>query len=352
MIDNKVVVGISQGDVNGIGLEIILKTVHHANITEHYIPVIFSSQKTINFYKKQLELESFNYQVINSISQINSKKCNIFNCYDFEAVIEPGQTTDTGGKLARVSLETAVTHLKQKQIDVLVTAPICKQNIVSNEFNFSGHTDYLAHTFKEESMMLFCDEAFKIALATEHIKLQDVPNKITQEVITKKLNQLCNTLQNDFGIRKPKIAVLGLNPHAGEIDKLGNEEKIHIIPAIQNFKQNAIVLGPYAADAYFANALYRQFDATLAMYHDQGLIPFKTLSFNKGVNYSSGMSFIRTSPDHGTAFDIAGKNKADHNSFAQAVYMACDIFKTRQLNLSLKENPLKISDKSAGLKGE
>ncbi len=341
MIDNKIIVGISQGDINGIGLEIILKTLMEPGFSDLYVPVLFSSQKTVSYYRKVLGMDDFNFHPIKDFSQINAKKVNVFVCYDEEVNIEMGKMTDVGGKYAYLSLEKATQALTEKNIDVLVTAPINKSNIQSEHFQFVGHTEYLASKLNGEALMLLCsDDGLRVAVATGHIPLKDVASKITTDVVSKKIMQLHESLIKDFGIRKPKIAVLGLNPHAGDNGTIGKEDKDIIMPAIEKTKVSGLVYGPYAADGFFGAGTYKQFDGILAMYHDQGLIPFKTLSFNEGVNYTAGLSAVRTSPDHGTAYDIAGKNIANEQSFKKAIYQAVDIFKNRHLHAEINQNPL------------
>lgn len=345
MSDNKIIVGISQGDINGIGLEVILKTLLEPGISEVCTPVLFSSQKTVSYYRKVLGLDEFNFNPIREFDQISTKKVNVFVCYEEEVNIEMGKLTPMGGKYAFLSLEKATQALKAKQIDVLVTAPINKKNIQSDQFKFVGHTEYLGEMIGGEPLMVLCTETgLRVALVTTHIPINEVASKITKEAVVKKITQLHESLIKDFGVRKPKIAVLGLNPHAGDDGVIGNEDDTIIKPAIESLKLNGLVFGPYAADGFFGNGTYKQFDGIIAMYHDQGLIPFKTLAFEDGVNYTAGLSEVRTSPDHGTAFDIAGKNIANEMSFKKSIYMAVDIFKNRKLYAEISENPLTFSN--------
>ena len=344
MIDNKVIVGISQGDINGIGLEVVLKTLLEPGIADICTPVLFSSQKTVSYYRKVLGLEEFSFNPMREFSQINSKKVNVFVCYEEEVNIEMGKLTEVGGKYAYISLEKATQALLDKNIDVLVTAPINKSNIQGDNFKFVGHTEYLGSMLSGDPLMLMCSEnGLRIAVATGHIPLKEVHSKLTIDGVARKILQLHESLIKDFGVRKPKIAVLGLNPHAGDGGAIGNEDKEIIIPAIEKAKTNGLVYGPYSADAFFGNGTYKQFDAVLAMYHDQGLIPFKTIAFNEGVNFTAGLNAVRTSPDHGTGYDIAGKNQANEQSFKRAMYAAIDIFKNRQLHDEITENPLHIN---------
>lgn len=343
MNTNKPVIGISCGDVNGIGTELIIKTFSDNRILEHCTPVIFASNKLINFYRKTMPELNLNYSSTKEFNRINHKQVNLFNCWEEEIQVTPGQLTETGGKYAILSLQTAVAALKQKQIDGLVTAPIHKKNIQSAEFNFTGHTPYLKEMFGvKDVVMMLCAGDFRVALVTEHIPVGDVAQYITKEKILSKLSLINQSLQKDFGIEKPKIAVLGLNPHAGDEGLIGKEEETIIKPAIKEAKNNnMLVVGPYSADAFFARRSFERFDAVLAMYHDQGLIPFKTLATGEGVNFTAGLPAVRTSPDHGVAFDIAGKDKADPSSFMTAIFECIDIINRRNGFIESRKNPLR-----------
>ncbi|MBP6589450.1 MAG: 4-hydroxythreonine-4-phosphate dehydrogenase PdxA [Chitinophagaceae bacterium] len=343
MTPNKPLIGITCGDLNGIGIELIIKTFSDNRILEHCTPVIFASNKAINFYRKSVPEYNINYQTTKEFDRINHKQVNLFNCWEEEIAITPGQMTDIGGKYGVLSLQTAVAALKQKQIDGLVTAPIHKKNIQSPEFSFTGHTPYLKTIFGvNDVVMMLCAGDFRVALVTEHVSVQDITKHITKEIILSKLQIMNKSLQKDFGIDKPRIAVLGLNPHAGDEGLIGNEEETIIKPAIREAKNsNIMVVGPYSADAFFARRSFDRFDAVLAMYHDQGLIPFKALAAGDGFNYTAGLPAIRTSPDHGVAFDIAGKNKADHSSFMTALFECIDIINRRNGYETNRENPLK-----------
>lgn len=343
MIDNKIVVGISQGDINGIGLEIILKTLAEPGISDICVPVLFSSQKTVSYYRKNLGLEDFNFHSIKDFSQINPKKPNVYTCYEEEVNIEMGQSTPVGGKYAKISLETAVQAVLEKHVDVLVTAPINKHNMQEAGFNYPGHTEYLGEKFGGTPLMLLCADNLRVAVVTGHIPLSQITQHINTDKIFSKIAQLHQTLIQDFGIRKPKIAVLGLNPHAGENGAIGQEEQTMVIPAIKKAQDSMLVYGPYSSDGFFGSNAYQQFDGILAMYHDQGLIPFKTIAFNSGVNYTAGLNYIRTSPDHGTAYDLVGKNMADDSSFKEAIYMAIDVYRKRHLHAEISANPLTFS---------
>jgi len=339
----KPVIGISCGDLNGIGIEIIIKTFSDIRIIEHCTPVIFASNKAINFYRKAVAETNFNYQSTKEFTRINPKQVNVFNCWEEEVAINPGQLSDVAGKYAVLSLQTAVAALKQKQIDGLVTTPVHKKNIQSAEFSFTGHTPYLKSIFGvDDVVMMLCAGKFRVALVTEHIPVSEIAQNITKEVILSKLHIIHQSLQKDFGIDKPRIAVLGLNPHAGDEGLVGNEEETIIKPAIKEAKNNnMMVIGPFSADAFFAHRNYDRFDAVLAMYHDQGLIPFKTLVSGEGVNYTAGLPVVRTSPDHGVAFDIAGKDKADISSFMTALFECIDIINRRNEYEENRKNPLR-----------
>ncbi len=339
---NKPVIGITCGDINGIGTELIIKTFSDHRILEHCTPVIFSSNKLINFYKKSIPDAHFNYQSIKDFSRINPKQINIYQCWEDEIPVNPGQLTDVGGQYAVISLVAAAEALKSGHIHGLVTAPFHKKNVQSSSFQYTGHTPYLKNVAqaKDVLMLLYADN-IRVALVTEHLPVSGVAENITKAAIISKLNLLHASLRRDFGIDKPKIAVLGLNPHAGDEGLIGNEEEQIIKPAIKEVKNNMLVFGPYSADAFFARRSYLQFDAVLAMYHDQGLIPFKTIASGEGVNYTAGLPFVRTSPDHGTAFDIAGKNMADSTSFTTAVFECVDIINRRNEFDERNKNPLR-----------
>jgi len=306
------------------------------------IPVVFANNKSINFYRKGLQEFNLNFAVLNDLSKINPKQVNVLNCWEEEVEITPGELTATGGKYALISLEKAVEALKQKTIDGIVTAPIHKKNIQSDAFNFSGHTPYLQHAFgNTENLMLLVADNIRMALVTEHVTIGDIAKHITKDKIKQKLAILHSSLQKDFGVDKPRIAVLALNPHAGDEGLIGKEEIEIIKPAIKESKQNILVFGPYSADAFFARGAHEKFDGVLAMYHDQGLIPFKSLAFGEGVNFTAGLPIVRTSPDHGTAFDIAGKNKADAASFTASIFECVRIIHARQGYRDMRLNPLK-----------
>ncbi|HCL84069.1 MAG TPA: 4-hydroxythreonine-4-phosphate dehydrogenase PdxA [Chitinophagaceae bacterium] len=336
------VIGISIGDLNGIGTELAIKTFSDNRLLEICTPILFASNKLINFYRKTIPDSAFNYQHIKDLGRPFHKQVNLYNCWEEEVAVNPGQLTDAGGAYAVKSLATAVDALKDKKIDGLVTAPIHKKNIQSAEFSFTGHTPYLRQAFGvKDVLMLMSSDNFRVGLVTEHVPVSEITKYITREAILSKLNILKDSLIRDFGIDKPRIAVLGLNPHAGDEGLIGREEEDIIKPAIKDAKHNMQVYGPYSADAFFARNQQQKFDAVLAMYHDQGLIPFKSLAYGEGINYTAGLPAVRTSPDHGTAFDIAGKNKADTGSFLAAVYGCLDIVAKRRDFAENRKNPLK-----------
>ena len=338
---NKVIVGISQGDINGIGLEVVLKTLMEPGIAEICTPVLFSSQKTVSYYRKVLGIEEFNFQPMRDFSQINHKKVNVFMAYDEEVNIEMGKETEVGGKYAFISLERATQALLEGSIHTLVTAPINKRNIQRSDFPFVGHTEYLGEKLGGEPLMFLCSEqGLRVAVVTGHMPLSAVAPAITKELVIKRIQQVHQSLKRDFALRKPRIAVLGLNPHAGDGGVIGHEDQAVIKEAIAQANVNGLVYGPYSADGFFGSGVWKQFDAVLAMYHDQGLVPFKTIAFEDGVNFTAGLNAVRTSPDHGTGYDIAGKNIANPASFRQALYMSIDIYKRRLLHDEITENPL------------
>ena len=338
---SKVKVGISIGDINGIGMEIIFKTFKDNRMLDFCTPVIFGSSKISSLHRKKLDLQDFNLHTINSIKDINIKKTNLLNCWNEDIEINFGEATENSGKYAFESIKLACNALKKGEIDVLVTAPINKSSIKEKISDFIGHTEFLQGNFEGKSLMIMLSEIMKIACVTGHIPLNQVTSQISSTKIIEKAMQLNNSLITDFGIRKPKIAIIGLNPHAGENGMLGKEENDIIIPAIDKLrKEEVLVFGPYPADSFFTPKNLSAFDAILCMYHDQGLTPFKTLSFSEGVNYTAGLNIIRTSPVHGTGTDIAGKGIANEQSFRESVFTACSIFKKRAEFNQINDNPL------------
>lgn len=348
------VVGISQGDYNGIGYEVILKTFSDNRMFDFSTNILYGSQDVANFYLKNINLPNNNLNLVKDTYNLRANKLNIITTNEKDLNIEVGKSTVKAGEMAFNSLERAVEDLRKRKINVLVTAPINKDNIQSDKFQFAGHTDYLAQTFDVDNyLMLMVQQDLRIGVITGHIPLKDVAKSISTELIQKKIAVLKHSLEYDFGIRKPKIAILGLNPHASDHGLIGNEEEEIINPAIKKAQDaGALVYGPFSADGFFASENYKNFDGILAMYHDQGLIPFKTLAFKDGVNFTAGLPVVRTSPAHGTAYEIAGKNLASPDSFRQSVYLGIEIFKNRKIYDEISQNPLpfalkKINQKSA-----
>lgn len=338
---NKIIVGISLGDLNGIGVEVILKTFEDNRMLDFCTPVIFGSSKIISFHKKALN-NSIQINEITSIDEINHAKLNLLNIWNEDVEVEIGKASKVSGEYAAKSLEHSVDQLKKNKIDVLLTAPINKETIQSETFCFPGHTEFLEEKLDGKSLMILMTNELRIGLITGHIPIAKVAETISPELIKEKVEIMHQSLRQDFGINKPKIAVLGLNPHCGDKGVIGKEEDLIIKPTIDQIKENGkLVYGPYSADGFFGSKTYEKFDGILAMYHDQGLAPFKALSFGNGVNYTAGLSEIRTSPDHGTGFDIAGKNIADPSSFKAALFTAIDVFKSRKEYKELTKNPLK-----------
>ncbi|MBB5636522.1 4-hydroxythreonine-4-phosphate dehydrogenase [Pedobacter cryoconitis] len=346
-MSNKIKIGISIGDVNGIGLEVILKTLANNSILDYCTPIVYGHTKVASYHRKALGLGDFSFNVINDAEAANPKKANMINCWEEDVKIELGVANETGGKYALLSLERATEDLVKGNIDALVTAPINKHTIQSENFKFPGHTEYLQErTGSPDVLMFLLSEDIRVGVVTGHIPVAKVSESITKESIVKKLILINKSLKRDFWIEKPKIAVLGLNPHAGDNGLLGSEEQDIIMPAIQEaFDSGVICFGPYPADGFFGKGAYKQFDAVLAMYHDQGLIPFKTIAFGTGVNFTAGMKYVRTSPDHGTGFDIAGKDLADPSSFIEAVFAATHIVKHRREQDDLLSNQLRSGGK-------
>jgi 4-hydroxythreonine-4-phosphate dehydrogenase len=341
-----VIAGISQGDINGIGYEVIMKALADPTINDICTPIVYGSPKVAAYHRKALNINNFIFNNIRSAEEANPRKANMINCLDDNTRVELGKSTPQGGEAAVLSLEKAVADLLGGKIDVLITAPIDKHNVQSDKFRFNGHTEYLMDKAgPHEALMFMISESMRIGVATGHVPLKNVPEMITVELIVRKLRLMNRSLIQDFGIRKPRIAVLGLNPHAGDNSLLGAEEAEIISPAIlKSQKEGIMAFGPFPSDGFFGAGSFNKFDGILAMYHDQGLTPFKALSFDSGVNFTAGLPFIRTSPVHGTAFDLAGKGEAMENSFRQAIYLACDIFRNRQLYAEISKNPLKRQD--------
>jgi len=326
---NKPVIGISIGDINGISAEVTMKALMDARLAKLVTPVIYAHGKALTFYRKHLNLDDFNFMQVKSIDEVHHKKINVINVVEECPEVIPGVETREAGKMALAALDQAIADLKSGKIDALVTAPLNKNNINSEELKFVGHTDYLTEAFgARQSMMFLVSEDMRVGLVSAHVPLREVAQNVTQEKIREKLTIMLKSLTKDFGINKPKIAVLGLNPHAGEDGLLGSEEAEIISPVIREFKDKGeMVFGPYPSDGFFGMMHQKKFDGILAMYHDQGLIPFKAVSFETGVNFTAGLPYIRTSPDHGTAYNIAGKNVAEPGSMRAAIFQAYDIIK-------------------------
>jgi 4-hydroxythreonine-4-phosphate dehydrogenase len=340
-----IIVGISIGDLNGIGSEVILKTFEDTRMLELCTPVIFANVKILSFIRKNFE-STIALQGIDKLDQIVIGKVNVFNLWKEGVDLNLGTNDEKAGQYAIKSFVAATKALKEGDIDVLVTAPINKYNIQSESFKFPGHTDYLNQELEGDALMLMIQDNLRVGLLTDHIPINEVASHLTEELIFKKIETINKTLVQDFSINKPKIAVLGLNPHCGDGGVIGTEDDTVIKPALKKlFEKGTLVFGPFAADGFFGSNQYEKYDAIIATYHDQGLIPFKTLSFGNGVNYTAGLNKIRTSPDHGTAYDIAGKNKADYNSFKEAVYLAIDVYNSRNQYAEISQKPLKAKEK-------
>lgn len=336
-----IIVGISVGDLNGIGSEVILKTFEDLRMLEFCTPVIFANVKILSFLKRELKLTT-PIQGIDKMEQLVIGKINVLNVWREGFNLEFGQNNEIVGEYAIKSFVAATKALKEGLVDVLVTAPINKYAIQSETFKFPGHTDYLNQELEGDAMMLMVHDNLRVGLLTDHVPVNEVAEKLTEKLITSKINTIIKTLKQDFEIERPRIAVLGLNPHSGDNGVIGKEEETIIKPTLKKlFEAGNLVFGPFAADGFFGAAQYEKYDAVIATYHDQGLIPFKTISFGNGVNYTAGLEKIRTSPDHGTAFDIAGKGIANHDSFKEAVYLALDLYRKRANYKELLQNPLK-----------
>lgn len=342
MSNKAIVVAITHGDINGIGYEVMIKTLSDPRICEECTPVIYGSPKVAAYHRKALNMLNFNFNTIREISEATPGKVNILNTIDDNLRVELGKSTPMAGEGSSSALEAAMTDILANRVGLLVTAPINKHNVQSEAFPYPGHTEFLKERAgAEDVLMIMVSENMKIGVVTGHLPLREVPDALTPDLIMRKIRLMNNSLRQDFGIRKPRIAVLSLNPHAGDEGLLGDEEVKVIEPAIKMASdEDILVFGPYPADGFFGAGSFAHFDGILAMYHDQGLAPFKALAFNTGVNYTAGLPFVRTSPNHGTAYDLAGKGEADENSFRQALYLACDIQRNRELYSEINSNPL------------
>lgn len=343
--NNLLKIGLTHGDFNGISYEVMMKALNDKRMLELFTPIIYGSSKIASYYRKMLDLTDVNLNLIKKVDYANPKRANIINVTNEEIKIETGKISQAAGEMAYLALEKAIDDLKWDKLDALVTLPISKSNIQSEKFNYRGHTDYLAEKFSVENyLMLMVSENLRVGMITGHIPLSEVPGKINEELILQMIRVMELSLKQDFNIRRPKIAVLGLNPHAGDNGLIGSEENEIIKPAIQKANdENILTFGPYPADSFFASTNYRNFDGILAMYHDQGMTPFKSLAFESGVNFTAGLPIIRTSPAHGTAFDIAGKNIASPDSLMQAIFLAIDINRNRKEYAEITKNPLPVS---------
>ncbi|HRI29389.1 MAG TPA: 4-hydroxythreonine-4-phosphate dehydrogenase PdxA, partial [Chitinophagales bacterium] len=352
-VSDKIKVGITIGDINGIGVEVILKTLNDNRMLDYCTPIIYGSSRVLSYHRKVLKMDEFSYNIAGAIDRIKPHVCNVINCWNEETPINIGRANPDVGVYAFKALENAVRDLQAGKIDAIVTAPVNKYIISTGNPGFVGHTEYITQkTGTGASLMLLVSNELKLGLATNHLAVKDIAQNINANAIWQKIQIMNEALVKDFGIQRPKIAVLALNPHAGDNGLIGKEEELHIKPAIEKAKQqNMLVFGPFAADGFFGTHMHRQFDAVLAMYHDQGLIPFKSLSFGHGVNYTAGLPVVRTSPDHGTGYDIAGKNIASEESFRQAVFLALDIVRNRRNYAEMYANPLYAEDlkKLAGI---
>ena len=344
----KPIIGFSCGDINGIGPEVIIKTLMDSRITELCTPVVFASNKLINFYKKSIPECALNYQSVKEWEKVNPKMVNVFQCWEEDIDITPGQLNETGGKYGTKSLIAATQALKENKIDALVTAPIHKKNVKTEQFPYTGHTPFLKSFFQAQDVLMFMiSENMRVGLLTEHVAVHEITAHLNKEGILSKLKLMKESLKKDFGIDKPRLAVLGLNPHAGDEGLIGKEEEAIIRPTLKEARDKDIMaFGPYSADAFFARGQYEKFDGVLSMYHDQGLIPFKSLAIGEGVNYTAGLPVIRTSPDHGTAFDIAGKGKADESSMRASLFAAIDIYNQRMGYADARKNPIRKMSKA------
>lgn len=342
-------IGITMGDINGIGPEVIIKTLHNPKILDYCIPVIYGSGKIISYYKNIVKGDEFIYHQARSQDKLQNGKIYVVNCWQENVTITIGKITETGGRYALMAIDQALADIQNGWLEGLVTAPIHKKSMQLAGFNYAGHTDYLANKLNSKDyLMMMIGQQMRVGLVTTHIPLKDVPEKITLNKVKEATRILYHTLQKDFGIDRPVIAILGLNPHAGDEGVIGQEELNVIVPAIQELKnQGMIVFGPFSPDGFFGSGQFKKFDGILAMYHDQGLIPFKALEFSTGVNFTAGLPVVRTSPDHGTAFDIAGKNTAEPNSFSEALFGAIDIARQRKKYQDDRANPLNRHQKQS-----
>ena len=337
-------IGISMGDMNGISMEVIMRVLHDNRMLQVCTPIVYGATKVASFYRKQLQLNDFSFQILKPGESPGNKQPALINVWDEELTVEPGADTELAGKLSLSALERACADMKAGLLDALVTAPLNKHNVSKALPGFKGHTEFLGSFFQGKPLMMMVSGNLRVVPLTGHVPLQEVPRLLTRERLQAVLKQTTKSLLEDFGIRKPRIAVLGLNPHAGEQGLLGKEEQEIIHPTLEALRQEGqLVFGPFPADGFFGNGTFASYDAVLAMYHDQALIPFKTMAFESGVNYTAGLSVVRTSPDHGTAYDLAGKGTASEQSLRQAIFLAIDVTRQRSQYAELTANPLKIT---------
>lgn len=341
-MQEKIKLAITHGDINGVGYEVILKTFADSRMLEQCTPVLYGSSKVATYHKNLLAQNDLTFVNARDAKSLQHNKFNIINITSEEIKIDVGKSTEVAGQLSSLALERACEDLMNGDVDVLVTAPINKKNIQSKDFDFPGHTEYLSQKFGTKSLMMMVCDRIRIGIVTNHLPLREVPNAITKELLLEKIGIMNASLKRDFGITRPKIAVLALNPHAGDNGVIGDDDQRVVAPAIQEaIEKNMLVYGPYPSDGFFGSSEFKDFDGVLALYHDQGLIPFKLMSFTEGVNFTAGLPYIRTSPAHGTAYEIAGKDKASEQSFRSAVYLACNILRNRKEYDALTENSLK-----------
>lgn len=346
MKNNRIVVGITHGDINSISYEVIIKALMDTRILDSFVPVVYGSPKVAAYHRKALNIENFNFNTIKSVEEAGAKRISIINCIDENIRVELGKSSEAAGEASLMALDVACQDLADGKIDVLVTGPFNKHNMQSGKFSFPGHTEFLESRFGSKGALMFMvNDFFRIGVVTGHVSLLKVSEYITRDSVLNKIRIMNASLIEDFNIRKPRIAVFGLNPHAGDNGLLGDEEQTQITPAIEAAHEEGILaFGPFPADGFFGSGNFSKFDGILAMYHDQGLIPFKAMSPDGGVNYTAGLPIVRTSPAHGTAYDIAGKGEASADSFRKAIYLACDIYKNRNQHRELVSNPLKSYD--------
>ena len=341
MSDKKIKLAITHGDINGVGYEVIIKTFSDNRMMEMCTPILYGSSKIASYHKKLLPKQELNFTNVKDAKSSMDKKFNVVNIINEEVKIDLGKSTEIAGQLSLKALDCACEDLINENVDVLVTAPINKKNIQCENFEFPGHTEYLSNKFDSDSLMIMVCDRIRIGIVTSHLALSEVPKAITRELLLSKIKIMNQSLKQDFGITMPKIAVLALNPHAGDNGVIGTEDDNIVLPTIREAYDNGILaFGPYPSDGFFGSSEFNKFDGVLALYHDQGLIPFKLMSFTEGVNYTAGLPYVRTSPAHGTGYDIAGKDKASEQSFRSAVYLACNILRNREEYKELTKNPI------------